>query len=102
VSLCKVDKNVIQDLLEKTIFKENFHGKTEIKYRRPFPPLSNLKSIHKDKKDTYAGNFEFAIIGKHCFAGHACCFQKVKMFGVLVPLTTSITYFAKRKNVYIL
>jgi hypothetical protein len=58
-NLCEVDKSVIQDLLEKPFSRTTFWKKLKIiKDERPSSPLSSLKNVHTDKKDTL-GMFRF-------------------------------------------
>lgn len=57
--MCEDDKSVIQDLLEMPFSRRSVAEKLKIiKDGRPCPPLRNLKSVHKDKRDTYTRNFQ--------------------------------------------
>lgn len=59
MDVCKGDKSVIQDLLETPFSRRSIAEKLKIiKNGRPCPPLRNLKSVHKDKRDTYTRNFQ--------------------------------------------
>ena len=59
MDVCEGDKSVIQDLLETPFSRRSLVEKLKIiKNGRPCPPLCNLKSVHKDKRDTYTRNFQ--------------------------------------------
>ena len=59
MDVCEGDKSVIQDLLETPFSRRSLAEKLKIiKNGRPCPPLCNLRSVHKDKRDTYTRNFQ--------------------------------------------
>lgn len=59
MDVCEGDKSVIQDLLETPFSRRSLAEKVKIiKNGRPCPQLCNLKSVHKDKRDTYTRNFQ--------------------------------------------
>jgi hypothetical protein len=47
-----------EEHLKKTFLRTSTEKLKIIKDRQPCPPLSNLKSVHKDIKDTYTRNFQ--------------------------------------------